>query len=74
MATGVVISGVGQSKIGRRVDRSGLQLTLDATLEALKDARDELIELGMAKGRSHHQAGDLLANRINDAIFEATND
>lgn len=38
MATGVVISGVGQSKIGRKVDRSGLQLTLDATLEALKDA------------------------------------
>jgi acetyl-CoA acetyltransferase len=33
-----VISGVGQSEIGRQVDRSGLQLTLDAVLAAIEDA------------------------------------
>ena len=33
-----VISGVGQSVIGRRVDRSGFQLTLDAVLAAIDDA------------------------------------
>jgi acetyl-CoA acetyltransferase len=34
----MVISGVGQSRIGRQVDRSGFQLTLDAILAALADA------------------------------------
>jgi acetyl-CoA acetyltransferase len=34
----VVISGVGQSTIGRQVDRSGFQLTLDAVLAAIDDA------------------------------------
>jgi acetyl-CoA acetyltransferase len=33
-----VISGVGQSRIGRQVDRSGLQLTIDAILAAVSDA------------------------------------
>jgi acetyl-CoA acetyltransferase len=33
-----VISGVGQSEIGRQVERSGLQLTLDAVLAAIGDA------------------------------------
>ena len=33
-----VIAGVGQSAIGRRLDRSGLQLTLDAILAAIADA------------------------------------
>ncbi|GAB2831752.1 hypothetical protein GCM10022221_33310 [Actinocorallia aurea] len=33
-----VISGVGQSSIGRRLDRSGFQLTLDAVLAAVEDA------------------------------------
>ena len=33
-----VIAGVGQSAIGRRLDRSGLQLTLDAILAAVADA------------------------------------
>ncbi|MFA1546255.1 thiolase family protein [Actinomadura chokoriensis] len=33
-----VISGIGQSAIGRRLDRSGLQLTLDAVLAAVEDA------------------------------------
>lgn len=33
-----VISGVGQSAIGRQVDQSGLQLTLDAVLAAVADA------------------------------------
>src|SRR5688572_28430198 len=37
-----VISGVGQSAIGRQVDRSGLQLTLDAILAAVADAGLEL--------------------------------
>jgi acetyl-CoA acetyltransferase len=33
-----VISGVGQSAIGRQVDRSGFQLTIDAVLAAVADA------------------------------------
>jgi acetyl-CoA acetyltransferase len=33
-----VISGVGQSAIGRQIDRSGFQLTLDAILAAVDDA------------------------------------
>jgi len=33
-----VISGIGQSAIGRRIDRSGFQLTLDAVLAAITDA------------------------------------
>lgn len=33
-----VISGVGQSAIGRQLDRSGFQLTLDAILAAIDDA------------------------------------
>ena len=33
-----VISGVGQSAIGRQIDRSGFQLTLDAVLAAIDDA------------------------------------
>ncbi len=33
-----VISGVGQSAVGREVERSGLQLTLDAVLAAVEDA------------------------------------
>lgn len=33
-----VISGVGQSEIGRRLSRSGLQLTVDAVKQALDDA------------------------------------
>lgn len=38
MSKGVLISGIGQSRIGRRVDRSGLQLTIDAARKALDDA------------------------------------
>ena len=34
----VVISGVGQSKVGRQLPRSGLQLTLDAVTAAVADA------------------------------------
>jgi acetyl-CoA acetyltransferase len=33
-----IISGVGQSDVGRRLGRSGLDLTLDAALEAIADA------------------------------------
>jgi acetyl-CoA acetyltransferase len=33
-----VLSGVGQSAIGRQIDRSGFQLTLDAVLAAVEDA------------------------------------
>jgi acetyl-CoA acetyltransferase len=32
------ITGIGVSQVGRRLDRTGLQLTLDACLEAIKDA------------------------------------
>jgi acetyl-CoA acetyltransferase len=33
-----VISGIGQSDVGRRLNRSGLDLTIDAALEAIADA------------------------------------
>lgn len=49
----VVLSGVGQSAIGRQVDRSGLQLTLDAILAAVADAGltvDDLDGLAMFPG------------------------
>lgn len=49
----VVISGVGQSAIGRQVDRSGLQLTLDAILAAVADAGltvDDIDGLAMFPG------------------------
>ena len=35
---GAVVSGVGQSEVGRALNRSGLALTLDACLEAIADA------------------------------------
>ncbi len=41
----VVISGVGQSRIGRQVDRSGFQLTLDAIQAAVADAGLSLADL-----------------------------
>ncbi|WP_019925677.1 thiolase C-terminal domain-containing protein [Nocardia sp. BMG111209] len=49
----VVISGVGQSAIGRQVDRSGFQLTLDAILAAVADAGltlDDIDGLAMYPG------------------------
>jgi acetyl-CoA acetyltransferase len=49
----VVISGLGQSEIGRRVDRSGLQLTVDAVLAAVDDAGltiDDIDGLAMFPG------------------------
>ena len=36
--TGAVISGIGQSDVGRRLGRSGLSLTVDAALDALADS------------------------------------
>ncbi|MGI8329416.1 thiolase family protein [Actinomadura scrupuli] len=49
----VVISGVGQSVIGRQVDRSGFQLTIDAILAAVEDAGltvDDIDGLAMFPG------------------------
>ena len=40
-----LISGVGQSAIGRQVDRSGLALTLDAIVAAVADAGLELDDI-----------------------------
>jgi acetyl-CoA acetyltransferase len=48
-----VISGIGQSAIGRQVDRSGFQLTLDAVLAAVADAGltlDDIDGLAMFPG------------------------
>ncbi len=48
-----VISGVGQSVIGRQIDRSGLQLTLDAITAAVHDAGltiDDIDGLAMFPG------------------------
>src|SRR5260221_13445963 len=42
----VIISGVGQSSIGRRLGRSALALTLDAITAAGADARLSLDEIG----------------------------
>ena len=36
--TNVVISGIGQSAVGRKLEASGLSLTVDAALEAIADA------------------------------------
>ena len=33
-----VITGIGQSAVGRRLNRTGLDLTLDACLQAIDDA------------------------------------
>jgi acetyl-CoA acetyltransferase len=49
----VVISGLGQSAIGRQVDRSGFQLTVDAILAAVADAGltvDDIDGLAMFPG------------------------
>ena len=49
----VVISGVGQSAIGRQVGRSGFQLTIDAILAAVSDAGltvDDIDGLAMFPG------------------------
>src|SRR5258708_14992534 len=48
-----VISGIGQSVIGRQVDRSGFQLTIDAILAAVEDAGltiDDIDGLAMFPG------------------------
>src|SRR5258708_10980449 len=42
----VIISGVGQSSIGRRLGRSALALTLDAITAAVADAGLSLDEIG----------------------------
>jgi acetyl-CoA acetyltransferase len=45
MSTGAVISGLGQSDVGRRLGRSGLSLTVEAALAAISDAglsRDDI--------------------------------
>jgi acetyl-CoA acetyltransferase len=50
---GAVISGIGQSEIGRVVERSGFQLTLDAVLAAVADAGltvDDIDGLAMFPG------------------------
>jgi hypothetical protein len=33
-----IISGIGQSQVGRRLNRTGLDLTIEAALEAVADA------------------------------------
>lgn len=49
-----VISGIGQSSIGRRLGRSGLDLTLDAVLAALADAGLDRSEVdGVASGSGY---------------------
>ena len=48
-----VIAGIGQSEIGRRVERSGFQLTLDAIIAAVDDAGlsvDDIDGIGMFPG------------------------
>ena len=40
-----VISGIGQSQVGRRLHRSGIDLTVDAALEAIADAGLEVSDI-----------------------------
>ena len=55
----VIISGIGQSDIGRRLGRDPLQLTVDACLAAVEDAGltladiDGLLRLVDEKGRRY---------------------
>ena len=73
-----VISGIGQSAIGRTVDRSGLQLTLDAILAAVEDAGlafDDIDGLAMFPGGGKanlpgYANGDLY--EVQDALGVAT--
>jgi acetyl-CoA acetyltransferase len=49
-----VISGIGQSNIGRRLGRSGLELTVEAALQALSDAGLDRSEIdGVATGSGY---------------------
>lgn len=53
--TGAVISGIGQSDVGRRLGRSGLSLTVQAVAEALADAglsRDDIDGISTWPGSS----------------------
>jgi acetyl-CoA acetyltransferase len=65
----VVISGVGQSAIGRTVDRSGFQLTLDAILAAVADAG---LSLGDIDGLSMYPGGGVanLPGYANGNLYE----
>ena len=61
-----VISGVGQSAIGRQIDRSGFQLTLDAVLAAVDDAGltvDDIDGLAMFPGGGKPQPARLRHRR-----------
>lgn len=54
-----VISGVGQSEIGRRLPRNGLQLTVDAVKQALDDAglsRSDIDGVSSWPGQMQHAA------------------
>src|SRR5262245_29153024 len=64
-----VISGVGQSAIGRQIDRSGLQLTIDAVLAAVADAG---LELGDIDGLAMFPGGGAanLPGYANGNIYE----
>jgi acetyl-CoA acetyltransferase len=65
----VVISGIGQSAIGRQVDRSGLQLTIDAILAAVADAGltvDDLDGLAVFPGGT----GANLPGYLNGNLYE----
>jgi 3-oxoacyl-[acyl-carrier-protein] synthase III len=51
-----VISGIGQSVVGRRLNRSDLDLTVEACLEAIGDAgltRDDVDGIGAASRDPH---------------------
>ena len=55
---GAVISGIGQSDVGRRLYRRPLDLTVDAALAAMEDAgltRDDIDGLAALSGLEHVQ-------------------
>ena len=55
-----VISGIGRSAVGRRLERTGLALTVDAALQAIDDAgltRDDIDGLSTYPGQASHSPG-----------------
>lgn len=58
MSTGVAITGIGQSAIGRRLGRSPLSLTVEAARAAAADAGIELADIdGVSAWPGRHESG-----------------
>lgn len=65
-----IISGIGQSQVGRRLGRSGLSLTLDAIVAAVEDAGLSLADIdGLASYPGNDgPAGGAAVSQVHDAL------